>query len=53
MNPTLVKALVGLVPACILLSGSTIMFFRGKTIPSLLQLLGAGCLMAVVLVSCL
>ena len=50
MNPTLlVKALVGLVPACMLLSGSTIMFFRGKTIPSLLQLLGAGCLMSVVL----
>lgn len=46
---TLLKALVALVPACMLLSGSAVLFFRGKTVWSLLQLLGAGCLLVVVL----
>jgi hypothetical protein len=32
-----------------LLSGSAVMFFRGKTAPLFLQLFGAGCLMVVVL----
>jgi hypothetical protein len=49
MNPTLLKALVTLVPASILFSGSSILFFRRKTLSSFLQLLGAGCLLAVVL----
>jgi Ca2+/Na+ antiporter len=49
MNVTLLKALVALVPACILLSGSAILFLREKAVYSFLQLLGAGCLMVVVL----
>jgi hypothetical protein len=49
MNVTLLKALVALVPACMLFSGSIVLFFRGKTVWSLLQLLGAGCLLVVVL----
>jgi len=31
MNAALFKALLALIPACLLLSGSTILFFRGKT----------------------
>src|ERR671922_1289738 len=49
MNVTLLKALVALVPACALFSGSLILFFRGKTACSVLQLLGTGCLVVVVL----
>ena len=49
MNPTLVKALVALVPVCMLFSGSAVLYFRAKTVGSVLQLLGAGCLMVVVL----
>jgi hypothetical protein len=49
MNVTLLKALVALVPACILFSGSIVLFFRGKTVCSFLQLLGAGCLVVVIL----
>ena len=37
------------IPACILFSGSVILFSRGKTVCSSLQLLGAGCLMMVIL----
>jgi Ca2+/Na+ antiporter len=48
MNPTLLKALVTLVPASMLVSGSSILFFRGRTVSSVIQLLGAGCLMVVV-----
>jgi hypothetical protein len=49
MNVTLLKGLAALVPATMLFSGSVILFFRGKTVCSLLQLLGAGCLVVVVL----
>src|SRR5260370_41880984 len=49
MNITLLKALVALVPACMLFSGSVVLFARRKTVCSLLQLLGAGCLVVVVL----
>jgi hypothetical protein len=49
MNAQLLKPLVALVPASMLFSGSVILFFRGKTVWSLLQLLGAGCLVVVVL----
>ncbi len=49
MNPTLLKGLVALVPTCTLFSGSAVLFFRGKTVCSFLQLLGAGCLVVVVL----
>jgi len=36
-------------PAYLLFSGAVVLFFRGKTVSSFLQLLGAGCLMVVVL----
>jgi hypothetical protein len=49
MNITLLKALVAMVPICILFLGSVALFFRGKTLGSSLQLLGAGCLVLVVL----
>jgi hypothetical protein len=49
MNITLLKALVALVPTSVLLSASVVLFLRGKTVSSLLQLLGAGCLVMVVL----
>ena len=49
MNVTLLKALVALVPACMLFSGSAVLFFRGKTVSSFLQLFGAACLVVVVL----
>src|SRR4051794_159021 len=49
MNVTLLKALVALVPVCVLFSWSVILFFRGKTLCSFLQLLGAGCLVVVIL----
>ena len=42
-------ALAALVPACMLFAGSAVLFFRGKTVCSFLQLLGAGCLVVVVL----
>jgi hypothetical protein len=47
MSVTLLKALVALVPASMLFSGSVVLFFKGKTLWSLLQLLGAGCLVVV------
>src|SRR2546423_1433356 len=49
MNITLLKALVALVPMCMLFFWSVVLFFRGKTGCSFLQLLGAGCLVVVVL----
>lgn len=49
MNDTLFKALVALVPTSILFSGSVALFVRGRTLWNLLQLLGAGCLVAVIL----
>jgi hypothetical protein len=49
MNVTLLKALVALVPACMLFSGSMVLSLRGKTVSCFLQLLGAGCLVLVVL----
>ena len=42
-------AIIALVPASILFSGSIVLFFREKTVCSFLQLLGAGCLAVVVL----
>jgi hypothetical protein len=48
MNITLLKALVALLPTSVLLSASVVLFFRGKNVSSLLQLLGAGCLAMVV-----
>ena len=49
MNVTLIKALVALLPACMLFSGSVIFFVKGRTACSFLQLIGAGCLALVVL----
>ena len=49
MNTTLIKALVVLVPGAMLLIGSITLFRRNKTIYSLLQMLGAGSLIVVVL----
>jgi hypothetical protein len=49
MNTTLFKALIGLVPAGTLLTGSVVVFFKEKTTWSLLEMVGAGCLMLVVL----
>jgi hypothetical protein len=49
MSAALLKGLVALVLATMLFSGSLVLFFRGKTVCSLLQLLGAGCLVIVVL----
>src|SRR2546425_12037064 len=49
MDATLVKALAALVPVCMLFCGSVVRFFRAKSVPSFLQLLGAGCLVVVVL----
>ena len=46
---TLSKALVALVPAGILFVGSVLLFLREKILGSFLQLLGAGCLVMVVL----
>lgn len=49
MNVALLKALSASVPTCMLFSGSVGLFSRGKTTGSFLQLLGAGCLLVVVL----
>jgi Ca2+/Na+ antiporter len=49
MSVTLLRALVALVPACMLFCGSVVLFLRGRTVWSLLQLVGAGCLVVVVL----
>lgn len=46
---TLIRALVAWVPLGMLFVGSLVLFFRGKTVCAFLQLLGAGCLMVVVL----
>jgi hypothetical protein len=49
MNIRLVKALLALVLIGILAFGSASLFFKGKTIGSFLQLVGAVCLVIVVL----
>jgi hypothetical protein len=49
VNATLQIALLALVPVCMLFAGSAILFVRVKTVGSFLQLLGAGCLVLVVL----
>jgi len=43
------RALVALVPAGMLLSGSLVRLSKGTTVRSLLQFVGAGCLVVVVL----
>jgi hypothetical protein len=49
MNTVLLKALVALVLASMLFSGSVVLFLKGKTVCSFLQLFGAGCLVVIVL----
>src|SRR5260370_22230518 len=49
MNSTLQIALLALLPVCMLFAGSAVLFFSAKTVASFLQLLGAGCLVIVVL----
>jgi len=49
MSVTLLKALIALVPASMLFSGSIVLLLKGKSLSSLLQLLGAGCLVVVAL----
>jgi hypothetical protein len=49
MNIILVKALLAMVLVSILFSGTLVLFLRGRTLGSSLQLLGAGCLVMVVL----
>lgn len=48
MNPTLVKALVALVPIVALVVWFSVTFTRRRTLSSLLQLGGSGCLLIVV-----
>ena len=49
MNPTLAKALVALAPILIVFSGAVALYARTKTASSLVQVLGAACLIVVVL----
>src|SRR5690349_2988437 len=49
MNVGLFKALVAFLPASLLVSGSAILFLRQKSLYSFMQLLGAGCIVAVLL----
>jgi hypothetical protein len=48
MNLTLLKALAVLVPVSVPCIASTAAFSKERTLPSAIQLLGAGCLMVVV-----
>jgi hypothetical protein len=49
MNTALVVGVVLFVPASLMFSGSVILFCRGKSVWSLLQLVGAGCLVVIAL----
>ncbi len=43
----MLKGLIALVPTCLLMCGSAILFLRQKTVCRFLQLFGAGCLVVV------
>jgi hypothetical protein len=49
VNTASLKALIALVPVSMLFCGSVVLFFRRKAVCSSLQLLGATCLVVVVL----
>lgn len=49
MNTMLVKTLVASVPVCVLFGGSVVLLFRVKTAWCVLQVVGAGCLVVVIL----
>ena len=48
-NPVLLKALAALIPVGLLCAGAAIMYVRERSLPSTLLLLGAACLVMVVL----
>jgi hypothetical protein len=49
MNMILVKALAAFVPVCVLLAGSVVLLFRAKTAWCVLQVVGAGGSVVVIL----
>lgn len=49
MSGPLLKALIALVPGCMLFFGSMVLFLKGRNLSSFLQLLGTTCLTLVVL----
>ncbi len=49
MSATLIRSFVALVPSSVLFFGSIILFSKTKSVGSVLQLLGAGCLIVVIL----
>jgi len=49
MHVKLVETLIALAPGCALLAGALVLFFKGKTVCTFLQVVGAGCLVVVVL----
>ena len=49
MSFTALKAMVAAVPALLVFAGSAVLFSKTRAAPALLQLLGAGCLLVVVL----
>lgn len=49
MNPTLSKSLFALVPASVLFAGALVLFLKGKSTSSWLQILGTACLVLVIL----
>ena len=49
MSIALAKAMIALVPTCLLLCGSLVLLVKGRTVFSVLQVLGAVCLVVVAL----
>lgn len=49
MSTTLIKSLGALVPASVLFFGSIILFSKTKSVASILQLFGAGCIIVAIL----
>jgi hypothetical protein len=49
MNVTLFRALISLLPVGMLFCGSVLLFFRRRTVSTLLQVIGAGAFVMVVL----
>jgi len=49
MNPTFANAIAALVPTGMLLFGSAVQFSRRRGVATLFQLIGAACLIAVVI----
>ena len=45
----IVKALIALIPTCLLLIGATVIFSRGRSLTTFMQLLGTGSLVLVAL----